>query len=365
VRRILTKPAKAVPVCALGLLIVVLSIEVSYRTMLFDAYGTELAFYNSDEDLAEADGRETLLCMGDSLTAGLNSWPTGVREHSPNLRVINAGIPGSGILQANFVAPRRFRRFQPRIFVYQINVSNDLLNLRFPVNWSRLNPVRNAYWTVSRRLRSLEFLNYRAGQTAFAFRNRKWLRQVRASGLPELPCEWDTGPFNAESVTPRLNIYLRAEPSLHQDQILATGRRADDYRRLLEGVRTLLDHCERPACEPHVLVVPHAIQVEPEYIDNMRSIGAEIRDRDAIEADDYPFLTGLRDALGPAGVNVIDPLPALRRSVQSGEHVYYRHDPHLNACGQQVLADVVLGELRNRQLMRRPGRPGAERPDKL
>jgi hypothetical protein len=34
--------------------------------------------------------------------------------------------------------------------------------------------------------------------------------------------------------------------------------------------------------------------------------------------------------------------------VRDGEHVYFRHDLHLNACGQQVLADAVLDELQHR-----------------
>ena len=56
--------------------------------------------------------------------------------------MINAGIPGSSVLQANLVAPTRFSRFEPSVFVYQINVGNDLVNLRYPVSWGRLSLAR-------------------------------------------------------------------------------------------------------------------------------------------------------------------------------------------------------------------------------
>jgi hypothetical protein len=339
-RGVSIKVVKAAPAVAVGLLGVLLLFEASYRTMLFDAYGTELALYNSEQDLEAADGRETLLCMGDSLTAGLNSWPAAVRERRSDLRVINAGIPGSGVLQANLVAPRRFRSFRPGVLVYQVNVSNDLVNLRYPVDWSRLNPVRNAYWTVAHRLRSVEYLNYRAGQAAFALRNREFLRDVRSAGLPVPSCDWDDGSFRPEVMTPRVGIYLRAEPAQDADQILVRGRRAEDFRRLVAGVRRLLEHCEPPSCRARVLVVPHAVQVEPQYAANLRALGSAIPAGGELSAPDYPFLQGLRDALG--GETVIDPLPALRRRAASGDHVYFRYDPHLNACGQQVLAEAVL-----------------------
>jgi lysophospholipase L1-like esterase len=341
------KLLKLAPVWIAGLAILLVLLEASYRWRLFDPYRTELAEYNSPEEL-EDDPRPAILCMGDSLTAGSTSWPATVRDRRPDLRVINAGIPGSGIVQANLVAPLRFRDFRPRVFVYQINVTNDLINLRFPVRWSRLSPVRNVYWSLAHRLRSLEYLNYRAGQLTFAVRNREWIRRLRTEGAPPPSCDWVEGPFVPNSFTPGERTCVRAEPGIYEDQILVRGRRRDDHRRLRAGLERLLDHCRPRDCEAHVLVVPHAMQVEPGYVEYMRAIGARVDDAEAVRAESYPFLADLQTALATRDVQVIDPLAPLRERVRDGEHVYFRHDLHLNACGQQVLADAVLDELQHR-----------------
>jgi lysophospholipase L1-like esterase len=344
-RRAAVKVLKLIPVWIVGLIGVLLLVEMAYRLSPFDPYRVELGWYNAVEDLAGSDPRPTLLCMGDSLTAGVHSWPATVREHRPDLRVINAGIPGSGIVQANLSASRRFRRLDPDVFVYQINATNDLFNLRYPIRWSRLSPVRNAYWTLAHRLRSLEYLNYRAGQLAFSVRHREWLReQEHAERRPASACGWVEGAFRPDSFHPGPRAYLRGEPGLYQDQILLRGRRARDHHRLLAGLDRLLAHCRPPECTARVLVVPHALQVEPRYMDQMRAMGAELDDPSQLTADGYPLLDSIQDAL-PPGVRVVDPLAALRERVRSGDHVFFRYDLHLNDCGQQVLAQAVLDSL--------------------
>lgn len=343
-RRILFKCLKLVPVWVVAVFLLLTTLEVSYRRGVFDPYGVELAKYN--ESSLNQRAETTVLCMGDSVTAGLASWPSIVQEGVPDLKIVNAAIPGSAVFQANIVADRRFKEFAPSVFIYQVNVTNDLTNVRPPIQWSRLSPARNMYWTVSRRFKSIEYLNYRAGQLAFAVRHSRTSRGTAGASAPRRICDWGTEPFTPSSFTERERTYILGEAGIIEDQILLGGRRQDDHRLLVEGISRLLEHCRSPECDAFILVAPHAIQVEPEYLVNMRALGARIHNGEGVRADDYPFLRELRVALGDRpDVRIIDPLQALRDQVSSGEHVYFKYDLHMNRCGQEVLASEVLKEL--------------------
>jgi len=209
--------------------------------------------------------------MGDSQTAGDRSWPAHLRLQRPDLRIVNAGLPGTGILQASLIAQRRMEQFKPKVLIYQINVANDLLNLRYPVNWSKLPPARNLYWSISRRFRSVEFLNYRAGQAAFAIRNRD--ANHEPIPLTDPQCDWPDVPFIPTRFTPRVRQYIKGEPALIDEQILVGESRAEEYEQLLEGLDSLLELCRAPECTALVLVVPHPVQVEPGLRQNYASLG--------------------------------------------------------------------------------------------
>lgn len=141
-----------------------LAFEILYRIQVVDTYAPELRAYDPGSDLRNDDGRPTILLMGDSFTAGTESFPAILRRDLPGARIINAGIPGTGIIETAIVAAERFRRFRPAVFVYQIYVGNDLFNITYPVNWHKLSVTRNLYWMLAQRFRSISYLNYRLGQ---------------------------------------------------------------------------------------------------------------------------------------------------------------------------------------------------------
>jgi hypothetical protein len=122
--------------------------EFIYRDQLIDTFRAELKAYNSPQVL-NMDERKTLLVMGDSFSAGNTSYPAWLRFFQDDYRVINAGVPGIGILEAAATAPRRFEEFKPSIFIYQVYVGNDLYNISYPVNWSNVSFIRNLYWSVA------------------------------------------------------------------------------------------------------------------------------------------------------------------------------------------------------------------------
>jgi len=347
-----------------------LCFEVIYRLQLIDTYAAEIRSFNTREDLTGPSSGSTILLMGDSFTAGIDAYPAIMRRALAGVRVINAGISGTGIVEARLTARNRFAKFEPNVLVYQVYVGNDLFNITYPVNWLDISPVRNMYWMVAQRLRPLAFLNYRAGQwlnSARGFSTRQGEEIGEASGerstRDEEPGEASgerstlDEEFSIARYTVRDRIYLRAEPDLLQNTIFVRGDRASDYQRFLTGVRELLSLCKPTSCARFLLVVPHQAQVHRRYLENTIRIGASFDNHTAVLQEEYPFITGIRRFLSAEGMSdvvVLNPWALFRASEARGEPVYYANDSHLNQTGQSILAEFVLANVCPEQVP--PGR---------
>ena len=146
---------------SLGLALLVL--EWLYRSQLVDTYTPELHTFNLPQMLAP-NAKPTLLVMGDSFSASRTSYAGILQDTLQEWRVINAAVSGTGVLQALYMAPKRFAQFHPSIFLYQVYVGNDLFDIRYPTNWRTISPVRNVYWFLANHLRVIGYLNYRLRQ---------------------------------------------------------------------------------------------------------------------------------------------------------------------------------------------------------
>jgi hypothetical protein len=307
--------------------------EVLYRMQVVDTYAPELRLYNPPGYFGTSDGRPTALFMGDSFTAGTETYPALLRATVPGARFVNAAISGTGIVQTAIAARERFARFRPKVFVYQVYVGNDLFDITYPINWGRSSFVRNVYWTVAQRFRSLGFVNYRLGQLGFQHR--------KLAGT-----EWDTTaidkPFSPALYSPRSRIYFLADPKLVEQTALVEGTRKDDFASLVERLHPLLAHCAPRECTAYIIVIPDGAQVTPEYLRNSQAMGAVVEDAASLQATDYPFFLQLRSGLRDVpNVTVLNPIEALRNSERAGVRVYHSNDGHLNSAGQHILADFL------------------------
>jgi hypothetical protein len=192
-------------------------------------------------------------------------------------------------------------------------------------------------------------MNYKLGQVVRSARYERAVHDLQAAGrsladVTDTGCRYDFDSFDQVGYTPRIRLYLRAEPALHENQILVGAARQREYERLLDGLRQLFSHCKPPDCAPYLLVIPHASQVDPGYLHTMRLMGARFEHPETVASDDYAFIAGIRTFLASnrlSHVRVLDALPALR-DVERNRHTYYLHDPHLNACGQEAVARFLL-----------------------
>jgi len=325
-------------VCVLGLL------ETAYRCQWIDAYAPELSRFNAPQDLHK-DARPAVLTMGDSFTAGNQSYPAHLRTAVPHWRVINAGVSGSGIFQALQIAPRRFEQCEPRLFIYQIYVGNDLIDVAYHPNWRQFSLARNLWWTLTRYVTVVPYLRYRLTQLTQP-------QQSQAGSVQDSAGINVSETFSVQQYTPRIPLYYMLEPDVVQNSILLKGVRAQDFRVLTRNLTKLVAYCKPPLCRTYVLVMPHKAQVGPPYFAWERKLGARLDSAPEITQDEYPFVQGLRRDLARTGVVVLNPLPYLKREeVHRLQRLYYVNDDHLTPEGHRALTAYLLeqiAELRGR-----------------
>jgi len=330
--------------------------EVVYRYQLIDTFSGELRSFNPPEVLEPDTSGDGMLIMGDSFTANHSSYASVLRVCQDHYPILNAGVSGTGIIEALFTAPRRFQLAKPKVFIYQVFVGNDLYNIRYPINWQDLSLVRNLYWLIAQQLRSVWYLNYRNAQIAYLL-SQSDTADVGSNAITS-GAGGSLGPlfgqaqpvekFSKGKYTLRDQLMLEADPWILDKQILVRGDRGADYRFFLDKLRELLSFCKPEECQGYLLVIPHQAQVDKHYLENMEALGAKFSATEEILSVDYPFLTRLRDFLVHnhlENIELLNPLPALRQSERQGRVVYYQNDSHLNHQGNRVLASFLLDEL--------------------
>jgi hypothetical protein len=330
------------------------ALELMYRFQLVDCYAPELKAYNATFESADQSDGRTILVQGDSFTAGSDDYPAKMQAALVDYRVVNAGVSGTGVIQARIIAPRRFKTFKPDIFIYQIYVGNDLRDISYPIDWDGLSFSRNVYWTIAEVFRSIGYLNYRLSQMFPSSQSAQGIRfsDVQISGRTTNKFKGEPDPdavFSPEEYTLRDLMYIKASPSLTEGAVLVRDERQKEaYARLLSELDKLIRFCDPEICRAAILLVPHKAQVSAAYADHMEQLGMTFSDREAMQSKDYPFAKGIHDLIEERNLNhvtVLDPMNVLRESEENGRHVYFQNDSHLNQTGNRILAEFLIAKL--------------------
>jgi hypothetical protein len=321
-------------------------LELGYRLQIIDFYKAELVSYNRPTDLVGEPGMpKTLLILGDSLGAGERDvYPVYLREALPNDRIINSSIRGTGSIEACLIAPRRFSQFKPQVFIYQIYVGNDLFDIRHATDYGKINLIRWVYWNASNHLQVIEFLNYRLGQiSALNALMNKLRGQSATISKADL-----MAPFSKELHSHRERMIFSADSLLLDETINLKGRRREDFFRLIDNVREIVNSCPLGRCQIFVLVVPHKVQVSREYARQYELLGATFANKDTLMDIDYPFVRELQTFLSDRqNLLVINPLAKIQEMESKGTKLYLVNDEHMTSAGQALLAQSLLDVIRN------------------
>ncbi|MEW5974766.1 MAG: hypothetical protein AB1898_03055 [Acidobacteriota bacterium] len=316
--------------CSAGLSLLLL--EVAYRIQLFDFYQTELRAFNPPGDL-DRSNVATWLVFGDSFSAGNSSYVNVLREKLPETRIVNASIPGSGIIQTLLIARKRLTRFRPSLLLVQLYPGNDLFDIRHPINWRELSFRRNAYWLASNYLRSLSFLNYRLGQLRGGVAGEAY-QPYRFGDYPFVSPD----QFAPERFLNNEPIGLKADSQLIEKQVRLLADRKADFELMVNGLRLLLSQKDTD-CRCVLLVIPHASQINRYYLERAKALGAVFEDEQAMLNNEGAFTTELRRRL--PSCRIVDPLEPFRRAESTGIRLYWTNDIHLNPNGNELLADIL------------------------
>jgi hypothetical protein len=318
-------------------IVVLMLLNLIYAAGFIDFYKPELNFFNSRDDLSGGNRKDTILVMGDSFTAGNGNYPNILRNMFPEYRIINAAIPGSGIIQAQITGKKRIIQFSPKIFIYQIYTGNDLFDITYPVNWKKISLARNIYWSIANRLPVVSYINYRLGQMMAPAAGS----YIKYSALTSPYREADK--FSVKKYTKHDIICNIADERLISDTVLLEGKRKHDFNILVEKLDKLMNYLPQ-GCRKIVVVVPHMSQLNSLYLNRAVQLGATFTEPDKFLETEYPFIRQLRTRF--PDIVIINPLAALRNAVKNGMEVYYINDAHLNINGQKILADVIAPYLK-------------------
>lgn len=292
--------------------------EFAYRHQIIDFYASGWQFLN--KDLKEKPNAQKILVFGDSFSANQESWINQLND-DPNLKVYNAAIPGIGVETFDFILAPRINEVQPDHIIIQLYVGNDLYDLVKPVNWDAFSWSRNLFWSASNQFRSLNYLNYRAGQVS---------TDVVGTVNPKLQ-----PVFKSELYSSRTHLYIQGDSNYPNDAIKLQGDSKelfDDLVQYLNAFRTEIDD----SISIQVLIVPHCTQINSFYLDNYRSLNAKISN-DVLNSNTW--VKGIE-------LDVIDPKLYFRSLDNENQRMYLVNDPHLSNQGQKELGKFVLNHLK-------------------
>ncbi len=327
------KVINTISIVLITILLCIATLEISYRFQWFDFYKAELKSLNTREIL-HSNKKKILVC-GDSYTASPASYITTLRTNMPEHAVINAAVPGTGILQHSIYMPGRIHRFEPDIFVYQFYVGNDLFDISHPIS-SNISFTRKTYWWMSDRLLCIPYLNFRFAGVRYNYYDD--------AGGNERPKE-NGSIFSVNTYSKREKLNYRAEPGLIENTLfLEKGREKDwkvferKFRKMVKGLK--------PGTKKIFLLLPHPSQISDMEFNNHIQLGAQFDNPlYRIQPQDYPLYIRINELCQELGFTVVDPLDVFR-SMSVTDPVYYPNDPHLNDHGQRLLGDFLLNHIK-------------------
>jgi len=291
-------------------------LELTYRFQWVDFYASEWEYHNAD---IEVEGKESLLVLGDSFSADPDGWVYMLRDSLSDHVVFNASIPGVGPETFAFMFKRRQSSANPQHVIVQMYVGNDQYDYEKPVNWSEYGFLRNLFWTCSNSFRSLNFLNYRLGQSSVE-------DHTENAKLEE--------SFDKRKYSARTKLYIQGDENYPANLI-----RIDDGD--ISGIVKYLQFMKENAteeCRFSILLIPHCTQVSESYIVSYKALGSKI-DTTVLGTSYW------NQRLTTLGFEVIDPLDYFIQLEAEGQQLYFENDPHLNTKGNACLTQFVLQEL--------------------
>lgn len=293
--------------------------ECSYRYQWVDFYSAEWNGLNK-----EIKGECDILVFGDSFSAQNDSYIEFLRQQGKV--VMNAAVPGTCALQSSYFFSDRVKQTKPKLVLFQVYLGNDLIDLNPPINYSELGLMRNIYWGLSKRFHSIQYVNYKLGQTTDHL-DADQLETNQSKAKIE---------FAPENYSARTKLYLKSDPEIYNKMLWSQDEYTDDIIRLLRIYKEMI--AELPTGTKYkFLLIPHFAQLNENLNNRLILLGGKTIDK----IDQTDLITqAFENLFGEE--NVLNPIDCFRQEEAS---IYYENDPHLTAYGHQVLGKYLIKNL--------------------
>ncbi len=303
------------------LIIVISGTEICFRMQVFDFYKAELQSLNTKTD----KNKKNILIIGDSFSAHPESYVKHLRKNYSQYNVINASVPGTGIIQHNLYFDKRVKEFNPEHIIYQFYVGNDFLDIKRPLNFKEISFIRNIYWMVSEKILFLHYLNRKL---AFITSNTQSIDVLQEA-------DFEKSRYNNRVVN-----YFKGNSAYLNNTIFLEGKQIEVYESWKE--KMIKFRKSVPDSVPiTLLVIPTCAQTDKTYKKRFIEIGAYLSD-DILEKE-YPLYLKMAEEL--ADFNIINPLAEFQLLSSEGVELYYKNDPHLTPEGQKCLGNFLIKNL--------------------
>ncbi|MDX1546580.1 MAG: hypothetical protein R3247_06315 [Rhodothermales bacterium] len=297
----------------------------------------ELGFRDEEHALEKDDDTYRILLLGDSFVGGLQvpieaAFPTLLEqqlnrggEAGDRVEVINAGVDGYGTAQQLLLFKERLHRYQPDLTILSVFLYTDLSDNFYEAGHQNHH--------LARKCGRPYFVRGEAGLQPYTVEQDEQLAPRRPlDGL----LGWSV-LYSALVPPPPL------APAFHQRELFRTEyseSQLESWALTQQLMLALAAEVERHGSEFAVLNVPHGIQVGQSF----PNLAPTYFQQEQLENS----LNMMNHFLHAHDVPAIDLVPAMQRAIAGGELLYYEDDGHWNRDGHRVVADVLLGWLRER-----------------
>lgn len=305
-------------------------VEVVYRYQLIDFYAAEFEYLNAE--VRHKKSSQSVLVIGDSFSAADNSYVNMLNDSFPNIRFLNASVPGTGIQEQYLIAQKRIGQVKPAFMILQLYVGNDLLDIEKPINMSTVPFVRNVFWFLGRHFYVVRFMNYRLAQM---------VHSLSPDSISVI--NHDKAIFNSATFSKRERTLLQADPQHFEKSALLQEAYADRYRHFQKYLDQVVELCKQHQLPLMLVVVPACCQVNPYYLDQIKSVGGMFT-RNQILEPEYPFIKAI--SRNTPEVVILNPLPSFQKHDTISNRLYDENDLHLSDKGSALLAQLIISKMK-------------------
>ncbi len=300
-------------------LVILVLLEVSYRSDIIDFFSASWKHLNKEELIKEQ--RADLLVIGDSFSANNESYVSFLRNYFPEKSIYNASQSGIGLNEVNVFAERRIDEVNPKAILYQVYVGNDLIDIKALRNFKKASIARSAYWEVSNYITFLKYAN-------------QHLNNFRNSPITHLKKESD---FSFKNYNERTKLYATIDSGYLQKSIIISGDFEAKYRTWKKKFNSFLNKIPEDI-SVYVVFIPHCAQLNGYYCQNFETLGFSV---DNVFSDSYPFFDQAKNDFKGRHIKFLNPLSFLRSRDNEINRLYYSNDPHFNSNGHRELATYL------------------------